>query len=88
MGLKLGKGQFECRVKYGHEMKILYKYRVTHILLVIWDLEFDGVVHFQTRHQEKLMSDQIWPISKNCVLEGDVISFIFFLALFSRKEIW
>ena len=34
-------GQFKC-----HQMRTLNECRATHVLLVIWDAEFDGDIHF------------------------------------------
>ena len=34
------------QVKSGHRMKMLHGVRVTRVLLVTWDVKFDGVIHF------------------------------------------
>ena len=46
MDLILSKGQDQGQVKYGHEVKMLFRYLATHVLWVIWDAEFDGGIHF------------------------------------------
>ena len=42
----LSKGQGQGQVKEGHQIKILFKHRATHVLWTIWDAEFDGDIHF------------------------------------------
>ena len=44
--LMLSTGQYQGQVKWGHYMKIYNEYRVTHVLWVIWSVEFDGDTHF------------------------------------------
>ena len=39
-GQILGRGQGED--KEVHRMEMLHKYRATHVLWVVWDVEFDG----------------------------------------------
>ena len=46
MGLIVGKGQGQGQVKQGHQMKMLHVCRATHVLLVIWNAEYDGGIHF------------------------------------------
>ena len=40
-------------------MKMLDKGRVTHVFLVIWDVKFDGSIHFQIWPEGRSMSGQI-----------------------------
>ena len=46
MGLIVSKGQGQGQVRQGHQMEMLYDYRATHVLRVIWDAECDGGVRF------------------------------------------
>ena len=49
MGLILStrKGQGQGQIKHGHEMNMLQECHATHVLWVIWEVEFDDGVHFK-----------------------------------------
>ena len=40
------KGQCQGQVKYGHQVKMLHRYSVTNVFTVVWDVIFDGDIHF------------------------------------------
>ena len=42
----LSKSQSQGKVKYGHQMKMVFEYRATHVLWVISEAEFDGDIRF------------------------------------------
>ena len=47
MGLILSKGQGQGQVKSGPQIKMMHESHATHVLWVIWDVEFDGDTHFK-----------------------------------------
>ena len=46
MGLILSKGQDQCQVKSGHQIKMLHECRAAQVLSDIWELQFNGSIYF------------------------------------------
>ena len=42
----LSKGQGQCQVKSGHQMKMMHECRAAHVLSDIWELQFNGGIYF------------------------------------------
>ena len=40
------KGQDQCQVKSGHQMKMLHECRAAHVLSDTWELQFNGGIYF------------------------------------------
>ena len=60
----LSTGQDQGQVRWGHRMKIWDDCRVTRVLWVIWDVEFDGDTHCHIWRKVRSSSGQKGQISK------------------------
>ena len=74
------KGQDQCQVKSGHQMKMLHECRAAHVLSDTWELQFNGGIYFlilprKGRGQANLSQISFFFLQKHHVLASFVSGF-------------